>query len=658
MAKSKQAEIPELDWFDGRVNALMAMHSDRQTLFNKIDESIHGEWNPPEQMKNLGWVFKQVELIFRQVMAAAMRILSDSKPRITLIPSDTSQKSLNLADEHEKALDWLLSAASRRREATVVEDTVESSVRYSEVAQELIFLPVQIQNVEAAGGNPNRFKAMQRRGPFAVVSHHPGSVFPRYSDMGPEEVGCEEIMDPHDVVDLYGDAADELREYMRTAQGLFSCTLRSYHSYDYRAVWVRIGSPTPVAAPTRSGDRRTLPLPASPSGKRIEIARERWDWPFLPWVARLGGSSMETRSDYKRRALLSDAVYGNQFDTLSRVKTLRFSEMVRYAGSEKQVFKSPNRLAPDTSTQSAAPRVHINEDEVLETLQPPMPDPGMGLLYQELRSDVQKSTLSEVLFGGNVPAGAAFATINLVTHSAMAVLKEPRRLAENSIADLLELMLLWAHYSKTDLVGYGRDDAGKRKSYLIKARDIDPANLYISVELTADVPTDRQARMLAATQGVQAGILSRLRAREEIGINDAKGEEELITKEQIAATLLAIDLQNEQYVGSLEAKDQVKSMVMQELMKDPQALMQLLQQAMAQNAPKGGAPQGAPGAGVAAGPAMQPQNGEGGSEGPPSSTGTGMSMPSDEMMGGAGGAGAMPTREQATGMTQGGEGVA
>lgn len=660
MAKPKTNPVPSIEWFDGRVNALIAGYKDRKVLFDKIDASVHADWTVPEQMRNLGWIFKQVELIFRQVLAAAMRILADSKPRITIVPSSTSQSSLNQADEHEKALEWLLSAASRRREATVVEDIVESSVRYSEVTHEVVFLEEQIKNVEAAGGNPNRFLAMQRRGPFAVVTHHPGSVFPRYSDMGPEEIGCEEVMDPHDVVDLYGDAAAKLRDFMReNSNALYSCTLRTYHSYDYRAVWARLGPVAPTSSPGRGESRQVLPVPLGPpAGEVFEIAREKWTWPFLPWVARVGGSSMETRSDFKRRALLSDAVYGNQFETLNRVKTLRFSEMVRYAGSEKQAFTSPNRQEPDSSTQSAAPRVHLEEDEKLEALQPPLPDPGMGLLYQELRADVQKSTLSEVLFGGNIPVGAAFASINLVTHSAMAVLKEPRRLAEFAIADTLELMLLWAHYSKTNLAGYGKGDDGKRKSYLIKFKDVDPANLYITVELTADVPTDRQARMLAATQGVTAGILSRQRAREEIGISDAKSEEDLITKEQIMSTLLAIDLKNEQYAGDMEGLQQMRAQIMQELMRDPQALMQLVQAAMKQAGGAAGAEAPAGGDQAAQGAVTAPPNGQGGSPVPQETGGMGLPTPGAEMMGGEGGAGAMPTREAASGMTQGGQGVA
>lgn len=640
--------IPELEWFDGRVNALIAGYSDRKTLFDKIDQAIHGEWKLPTQLEQLGWAFAQVELIFRQVMSAAMRILADVRPRIAIVPSDTSQKSLNKADDQEKALEWLLSAASRRREATIVADIVESAVRYAEVAHEVVFLPEQIKNVKAAGGNPKRYEAMQRRGPFAVVSHHPGSVFPRYSDMGVEEVACEEIVSPEDVVELYGDKAAELRGYLMENPGRrMQCTLRTYSSYDYRAVWARLGPPVAQATP---GTKQIMPLPAG-GGELFEIERGEWKWPFLPWVARVGGTSLETRSDYKRRALLSDAVYGDQFETLSRVKTLRYSEMVRYAGSEKQVFKSPNRLQPDSDMQAAAPRVHIDEDEDLQTLQPPIPDPGMGFLYQELRGDVQKSTLSEVLFGGNVPVGAAFATINLVTHSALAVLKEPQQLAQFALADTLELFLLWAHYTKTNLVGYGTDEDGNRKSYLIKWKEIDPANLYITVELTPEVPTDKQARMLAATQGVTAGIMSRARAREEIGIHNAKDEEDMIVKERMFDTLLSIDQQNELYMGDLKSREELRQQLMMELMKDPQALMQLMQQVQ-------GAPGGAGGEAVPQGNVMAPPNGQGGSPVPEETPGMGMPTGAEEMMGGAGGAGAMPTREQMTGMTQGGESVA
>lgn len=650
-----EQELPSLEWFAGRAAALEEENAERNKQFTAIDQMIHADWEMPLQIKQLGWAFKQVELIFRQVIAAAKRILSDVNPKISIVPADLSQASLQRSDDHEKGLQWLLSAASRRREATIVEDVVESAIRYSEVAVECMFLPEQIKSVAASGGNPKRFEAMMRRGPFVPIPHHPGAVTARYSDIGPEEVCATEEMDVHDILSLYNNA-----ELQVAAQEIHDrqwiCRLRSYYSYDWRAVWVELG-PASAKKTSKRGKQATRVLPGA--AKRIELAREEWAWPFLPWVVRLGGSSLETRSDYKRRALLSDAYYGNLFETLNRIKTLRYSEMLRYAGTEKRYFQSGSREAPESAPAAASPMLHLEEDEKVGDLNPPLPDPGLGLIYAENRADVQKSTLSEVLFGGNIPAGAAFATINLVTHSALAVLKEPRRVAEHALADLLELFLLWAHYSETDLVGYGKNrDTGSRETYIIKWGDIDPKNLYIEVELSADVATDRQARMLSATQGVQIGLLSRMRGREEIGIHDSQSEDEAIIKERMADTMLEIDLQNERYMGDMALRDKIREQVMMEIKQNPQVLAGLLQEMMGSRGGGEGAPPGAP----AEGPSVAGENGLGGSPVPVDSTGMG-AVPGSELLGGMGGA--IPaefapgnTREAVTGRTAGGEEIA
>jgi len=640
MAKKKP--LPELSFFEGRTNYLEAQDKDRDDMFEGIDTMINLEWELPESLKGLTWIFTQIETIFRQVIAASIRILVDVKPKITIVPTDPSQGSRDVADEHEKGLAWLLSAASRRRRSTIVEDIVESSARYAEVTQQVMFIPEQMKNVKASGGNEKRYKALQRRGPYIVITHNPRNVHARYSDVGVEEVVLVMEIDPHDVVDLYGDKAKELQAYIETYTGdVLTAVLYDYVSYDFRAVWVTLGPSAGKAGSPGTG------------GETFEIAREAWRWPFLPWVARIGGTSLEHDSDKIRRPMLSDAWHANSYETMNRVKTLRYSEMLKFAATPKKYFQSGGRTSPEVTSVDGDLYQHIDEDEAIGDMNPPLPDPGMASLHQELRLDAQRSTLSEVLFGGEVPAGAAFATINLVTHSALAVLKPTRLLAQNAMADLLELMLLWSHYTKTDVSGYGQEvDVDEGKEYLIEWKEIVPDNLYITVDLTADVPTDRQARMMAATQGVQAGLMTRARGREEIGIVNAKEEEERIVEEQLFDNLMQMDMENERFMNSMAIRQELKNEVMQEV----QAEMQAQQQA--QQGPQSGPP-GQPVTGLGG---QIPGPGQGGANpgGPPGMPPTGIPEEAAPSLGGPVPAELNPnaTRELQTGMTAGGEEVA
>ncbi len=118
-------------------------------------------------------------------------------------------------------------------------------------------------------------------------------------------------------------------------------------------------------------------------------------------------------------------------------------------------------------------------------------------------------------------------------------------------------MLLWIHYSGEDAVGYGLGEKDKGVEYLIAASDIDPKNLYISVELATDLPTDRQARAATAGMLLDRGMIDRRQGMEDVGITDITAMEERIVHEQLGDNKMAIYLQNEQMQASEEMRQQI-----------------------------------------------------------------------------------------------------
>ncbi len=92
-------------------------------------------------------------------------------------------------------------------------------------------------------------------------------------------------------------------------------------------------------------------------------------------------------------------------------------------------------------------------------------------------------------------------------------------------------MLYWVHASGEPLVAYSAGKGTRGKQFVIRPNDFDVESLYIDVELTADVPTDRMARINAAAMAVRELGYSRERALEQIGETDpqyimAQAEEE------------------------------------------------------------------------------------------------------------------------------------
>lgn len=533
--------VRELDFYRARAKELKELNKNRDELYGEIDRIDNFEWNLPEEVAELPWVFKQIDPFFHDTLGGGRRILSDDKPHITLLPASMADADRAVADGIEKGLKYLLRNADRRRQSTTVSSIVNQALKYAEVATQVIFLPEQIEAAKAADAPTNRYEAAMRRGPFVVVSHDAAAVNARYSDLGPEEVVLITKEDPQKIVDIWGSNAQALADHIKgLAEGetLDEVMKYDYVSYDARCVWIEMGD----------GE--------SPA---IEIVRDEWKYPFLPWAVRKGD-----------KPLLYSAVEGDLYETLNRVRTLRFSEMLRYAGSPKKGYASDDLTIPEIDPSSPDLMVKHGIESKIYPLAPPQPDPAMGLLHGELRMDAERGTLSSIIMGGEIPPGAAFATINLASHSAMAVLKPARQLAQDGIADILEIMLLWIHYTKTDVTGRGMGEKDMGKAYEIKWEDIDPTNLFIDVSLTADVPTDRQSRALTARNLMADRIISRKRAQEEVGIEDTVEEEELIIEDEMFQNELRILMQNKEFLASEEVRQQMMRLAMQQLMQQMQ----------------------------------------------------------------------------------------
>jgi len=569
-----EKKLPDLEWFRGRANYLEDQNTDRDKMFKALDAYRHGEWILDEELMEIDWIHESRDPIFAQQSDSAKHILSDVTPGISLLPYNPGGEGTDLADRHEKGLRWLLDSASRRRQATIVQDVVSSSVDYSEVTAAVMYIPQQIKDVAASGGNTQRYEAMLRRGPFAVIMHNPQTVRCRYSDLGPEEVVLDVEDDPHNIIDLYGTKADGLKNWVKDTEGKGpgNVRLKNYRSYDYRAVWVELGE----------------------GGEMIEILREKWMWPFLGWVCRYGGTSLEEKGHFQRKPLMANMYHFDLYDDINRVRTLRFSDMIRTASEPRDIFSSDTRTTPDIDASTGDLTLHIDTEEDLRDRAPRVPDPSMSELYAELRSDVQKSMLSELLLGGDVPAGAAFASIDLVTNSALKVLRSSQSLAQNSVADILETMLLYIHYDNSEVISYGTGKIDRGDEYLIRGEDIVPDNLYITVTLEADLPTDFQARTVTGRAQIDAGINSRLGVMEDTGIKNATEVEEEIVQERLAETMLAVELENIQFTNSVELQQQMQEAAMEQLRANPELLMQLLAELQAAQQPQGGQQNGAP----------------------------------------------------------------
>jgi hypothetical protein len=224
---------------------------------------------------------------------------------------------------------------------------------------------------------------------------------------------------------------------------------------------------------------------------------------------------------------------------------------------------------------------------------PPIPmDPNLLAMVDRLQAEIAKGTIPNVITMGEIPAGAAYATVNLATQSGVKAVNPYKELAEDAISEIVRIMLYWIDYADDDgIVAYPTVIGGETNERIgVKKGDFDPEQLYLEVELTADVPTDRLQRMNAAVMGRDKLNVSMRSSHEQIGIPDSGAEQKQWYEEQ-------------QRLGEFRREEGQKDMRMQ---RDEQletqkqagmlqiALQQQAQVAQQQAQPQQGAPTGQP----------------------------------------------------------------
>jgi hypothetical protein len=127
----------------------------------------------------------------------------------------------------------------------------------------------------------------------------------------------------------------------------------------------------------------------------------------------------------------------------------------------------------------------------------------------------------------------------------------------------LEKLLLYSHYTNIPLSGYGnnpRDKKGYGRYYRIEPDEIDPANIYLNVKLSAELPLDKMANVNTANQAVQGLDMSKEYALEQIGVQNAAQ----VIEDRFREKLIESKFAKIMTVDQGEAQAQVQMMIAQQ----------------------------------------------------------------------------------------------
>lgn len=535
------------------------VHADelRDKAFADYEDMYHSRWELPAEMQSLEWVRKYIDTDPHDAVEAGVRVLASLEPSITFTPLRNEPLTKRDANHIERNLLWQLKSANRRRSSSIEADVVRSALLYSAVALNVIDLDHHIKLLKSMGRDTKRMDAARRLSRFIVQTFNPRSIHTKWSTLGPQAVLLCQDRTAADVMHEWG--MTKLKDWEPDDVVCYN----DYTDFDNRVVWVDGGQ----------GNK----------DQYLEILNEPHGLNFFPWVASMGGSSLEEKQEDKYHPILYSIRNSGQWRSKNVVMTLAMSEVISHAASPRHVEEGPN---PDhaqidygdpSRTAKAAP------GNTLRPMPTPPIDNAMTEVADRLTAAMSKSTVSQVLQGAGLPSGTSFAAYNQATQNALGSLRPSKRLAEQALSEMFALMLMWVKQTDIPLYAYGNDkrtDLGT--NYVVEPDAFDESALYIDVKLTEQVPTDQMQRANAASMMIQSMNYPRVYALEDVGVTDPEAAIEQSYMEQyvnfkfqqfLKAEGAQLDLQIQGMAQQMQAA-QEQQMQAQQAQAQQQAVMQ------------------------------------------------------------------------------------
>jgi hypothetical protein len=282
----------KIDYIQGLSSEMVQNDSERNDLYNKIDDMINLHWDLPEEIRKLKWIRKVVSTDPQAALKTAIRTLSTVEPIPFYQPTNKNEETVKAANDIEMNLLWQLKQADKRSEHRIVPDIVESALRYDTVVTQTIPLKWQLEAMEDMGGDaPTRYRAAKNLGAFMVITHNPKGIHSRHTPLGLDKVLSVKVMKADEAIAFWGkDRTKELWNDIEDEEGEVYVTVFDYWDYNQRTVW---------AVNNGNSFHR-----ASPDSQDYIFMDEEMDMPFLPWTVKKGGTSLEFSEEHAVRPML------------------------------------------------------------------------------------------------------------------------------------------------------------------------------------------------------------------------------------------------------------------------------------------------------------------------------------------------------------------
>jgi len=564
----------KVDYYHDLAEEMIKADKARDAANISYDAMDHNDWEIPSELKTIQWVRPNVDTGPSTDIAAGVRVLSALQENITIQPLASNTPTKRKVNEWERSLEWLMAQANRRRQGTVRQSVVKSAIKYDEVVAQVIDLDYQIGEKDRFKGSTAREKAARRHyGRFVVVTYHPNDVHVRYSNLMPEAVLLCQKRKAQEVKDEWGQRVYRKYSLNDWAEKNLDVVYYDYCDYENHVIWCSVEN----------------------EGAKVEIVNGEHKLPWLPWVCRVGGDTMEHDAQHRRRPMLYGDYTSGNWENSNVIRTINMSDVIRKMVAQRGKEEGPTPIESRTTQvdygpDAVNPTIQVTPGNTYTPIPPPPIDAAALQIQDRLAAERSQGTLSSILKGGELPAGTSFAALNLGTLIATGALKPAKELAEAALADVYSHFMYWANHTQNSIEGMGKDGA----QYTIEWDEFDPENLYINCELKPDVALDRQQRANVAMGLIQAGLMSKEQAIEYMGENDPQAILDQIDIERLWDNRIQIMIQREQMQVQMEA--QQISMQQQQQAEaqaaDEAAMAQFTQAMAAQQGQMAGAPGG------------------------------------------------------------------
>jgi hypothetical protein len=565
-------------------------YEDRNSLYAKVDDHVHSVWELPAELTDVSWMRTVRTTDPSDAIQTTVRTFATHAPKFKVVPMANNLPNKMKANEVESILRWQWKKASQRAEVRPLWDIVESAARYAMVACQVSYLPMQFETYKTMKKDSVRAKAALTNGPYVIATHHPSGIYPQYSDMLLEGVMAVSTQTAEDFCSFWGERAKDLKK--KLSDSVQYVSIVDYTDWDQRVVFAYLKTDTS----------------SEPGGDGFEIINEEHDLPFLPWVVKKWGNTLDSSSKHRVTPMLASIIEANQWETQNMLESIGTSLVIQRAASPVAYDETPSGEGLESDFSGPATTVHGTSGLTkYQPLPPTTLDPQIAAYTDRMGARMSKATVARILQNLDFPAGTPYSSVSQILDVAMGSVAPYQELAQDVVAAVGCKMLELASFWKDDLKGYGDSRYNKGQEFTLKYEEYNPADLDISVKLTPYIPIDQVALLNAGILGNKnlkmplGGIL------EDIGIEDSTSAMDEWEQERMDETAIQLDIQKQTMALQLEMEKAQTALQMQAQEAQMQQQSQMEQQANAQA--QGGTPPSSPGMEQAGGGGFNPAQG-------------------------------------------------